>query len=237
MKGQKWFIFLVALLLIGGTAGALAWLRSNQKLGPPGLRATPIPGTIMMKIALPERVLDFSSTNVPEPELVSGYLPADTSYAERMYTAPDGFRIQSAAILMGTDRTSIHRPEYCMPGQGWSIGQKKVVNIPINDHPPYPLEVAEWKVSQTVQQADGQNQIYAGVYVFWYAAHNQETADHDKMLERMTLDLFRTGQLERWAYLSYWSPCEPGQEDATFERMQAFLAAQVPAFELPPENK
>ena len=237
MKNQKWFTFLVALFLIGGTAGALAWLRANQKLGLPGLRATPIPGTIMMKIPLPERVLDFDSTNIPEPELVSSYFPKDTSYSERIYRAPDGFRIQSTAILMGTDRTSIHRPEYCMPGQGWSIDQKTVVNIPIHDQPPYQLEVAKWKVSQIAQGPDGQNRKYAGVYVFWYAAHNEETANHDKMLEWMTLGLLRTGQLQRWAYMSYWSECEPGQEDATFERMKTFLAAQVPEFELPPESK
>jgi hypothetical protein len=49
----------------------------------------------MMKIDLPERVLDFTSTNVPEPEVVLGFLPKDTSYAERIYTAPDGFQVQA----------------------------------------------------------------------------------------------------------------------------------------------
>ena len=43
-----------------------------------------------------------------------------------------------------------------------------------------------------------------------------------------------TGVLQRWAYVSYFSVCEPGQEDATFARMEKLIAASVPAFQLPP---
>ena len=75
MKNQKWIILTVALVLIAGTAGALTWLRANQKLGRPGLKTEAIPGSVQVKINLPERVLDFTSTNVPEPQIVLGYLP------------------------------------------------------------------------------------------------------------------------------------------------------------------
>ena len=54
-----------------------------------------------MKIELPESVLDFTSTNVPEPEVVLGYLPKDTSFADRYYLAPDGFWVNVTIILMG----------------------------------------------------------------------------------------------------------------------------------------
>ena len=82
----------------------------------------------MMKIDLPARVLDFSSTNVPEPELVLGYLPKDTSYAERHYQSPDGFNVTGTVVLMGTDRTSIHNADYCLRGQGLNPDEKKIVN-------------------------------------------------------------------------------------------------------------
>ena len=36
MKNQKWLILCVTLALMAGTAGALMWLRANQKLGKPG---------------------------------------------------------------------------------------------------------------------------------------------------------------------------------------------------------
>jgi hypothetical protein len=233
MKNKKVLMLAVTLVLMAGTAAALTWLRSTQKLGAPGIRATSIPGSVMMKIGLPERVLDFTSTNVPEPAVVSSYLPADTSYAERLYTATDGFRIQSAAILMGADRTSIHRPEFCLPGQGWNINEKEALDIPIQDQPPYHLQAAAWKLSQDVQTDDGQKVKVGGVYVYWYVANNEETPDHNKMLEWLTLDLLRTGALQRWAYVSYFALCKPGQEDAAIDRIKSFVAASTPAFQLP----
>src|SRR5258708_25910232 len=104
MKHQKWFILSVALVLIAGTAGGLTWLRANQKLGRPGIKTELIPGSVMMKINLPERVLDFTSTNVPEPQVVLNFLPPDTSYAERCYFDTNAAPIYATAILMGADR-------------------------------------------------------------------------------------------------------------------------------------
>jgi hypothetical protein len=50
-------------------------------------------------------------------------------------------------------------------------------------------------------------------------------------------DLLRTGVLQRWAYVSYFSFCAPGQEDAAFERMSKLIAASVPEYQLPPGNR
>ncbi|HEX3628452.1 MAG TPA: exosortase-associated EpsI family protein [Verrucomicrobiae bacterium] len=233
MKHPKWTFLVVALVLIAGTAAALAWLRANQKLGEPGVIATQIPGQVQMQIALPEHVLDFTSTNIPEPAVVLGYLPPDTSYAERMYSAPNGLRIQSTAILMGADRTSIHRPEYCLPGQGWRIDKKETATIPIIDKTPYQLQLARWNLSTSIQQPDGSKATAFAVYVYWYVTKDDETPDHDKMLEKMTLHLFRTGDLQRWAYISYFTVCGPEQQDAAFSEIKRFIIAQVPQFQLP----
>lgn len=233
MKNPRWTFLAVALVLMAGTAAALAWLRANQKLGTPGIKATSIPGQVQMNIDLPERVLDFTSTNIPEPDIAIGYFPKDTSYSERLYFDPDGLQIQSIAILMGADRTSIHRPEYCLPGQGWSIDKKETVTIPIDDNPQYQLQVARWDLSKSYDQPDGKKGTAFALYIYWYVAHNEETPDHDKMLEKMTLNLFRTGDLQRWAYISYFAVCGPGQQDAAFGEIKRLITAQVPQFQLP----
>ena len=46
--------------------------------------------------------------------------------------------------------------------------------------------------------------------------------------------LLATGERQRWAYVTCFSICAPGQEDADFERMKQFIAASVPEFQLPP---
>ncbi len=237
VKNQKWIILAVALILIAGTAGALTWLRTHQKLGRPGLKTEAIPGGVMMKINLPERVLDFTSTNVPEPKVVLDFLPPDTSYAERLYTAPDGFRVQNTIILMGTDRTSIHKPDYCLPGQGWGIKDRSLVSIPVTGTQNYQLPVAKWILSNAFQTPDGQKQEVGGIYVFWLVADGEETPDNYQRMWWLARDLVRTGVLQRWAYVSYFAVCAPGQEEATFERMKNLIALAVPEYQFPPAGR
>jgi hypothetical protein len=235
MNKQKGLVLLVTLALMAGTVGALTWLKGRQTLGQPGIIAEPIPGQVMMKIDLPERVLDFNSTNVPEPEVVANYLPQDTSFVERCYTSPDSLPpIYATIILMGQDRTSIHRPEYCLIGQGLTPEEKIVVNIPVAGAEPYLLPVAKWKVGGVFQEPDGRKVKVAGVYVFWFVADKAQTADHSQLQYQLVRNLLFTGKLQRWAYVSYFSICAPGQEEAAFERVKKLIAASVPAYQLPP---
>jgi len=237
MKIQKWLMLAIALGLMAGTAGALTWLRANQKLGQPGLKAMPIPGNVMMKIDLPEQAAGFTSTNVPESDVELGYFPKDTSYAHRWYQAPDGFGVSATVIMMGADRTSIHRPEYCLPGQGWNIESKQVVQIPIADRPAYDLPVMKWVLSKTAETVDGRNRTFSGLYVFWFVADKEQTTDNVHLQLYLMRDLLSTGVLQRWAYMSYFTVCEPGQEDATFERVKQLIAASVPEYQLPPVKR
>jgi hypothetical protein len=235
MKKQKILIFIVVLALIGGSAWALVWLRANQKLGAPGIKATPIPGTVKMNFDLPEYVLDFTSKRVPEDKSVLDTLPKDTSFAQRLYTAPDGFWVNANIVLMGTDRTSIHKPEFCIPGQGWRIDQKERINLSIEGPHPCQLQVAKWTITNFAQDPGGQKKEVRGLYVFWFVARNEETTGHWQRIWWMTRDLLTTGVLQRWAYISYFAVCEPGQEDATFECMKKLIVASVPEFQLTPE--
>jgi hypothetical protein len=233
MNGKQRFILVVTVLLIAGTAGGLGWLKANQKLGRPGIKAQPIPGTAVMNIDLPERVLDYTSTNVPQDSLVLGYLPKDTSYAQRRYTAPDGFFVLANIILMGADRTSIHKPDYCLAGQGCGTPEKAVVQIPIDGQPPFVLPVSKWIAGKSFKGADGHQVDVRTLYVFWFVADQEMTTDNTQRILWGFRDQLRTGVLQRWAYVSYQAYCMPGQEEATFDRMKKLIAASVPEFQLP----
>jgi hypothetical protein len=235
MKNQKWLIFFVALVLMAGMAGLLLRLKANQKLGQPGINAAPISGSVQMKIDLPERVLDFTSTNIPESAVELGYFPKDTSFTCRSYQSAGGNDpIYGTIVMMGADRTSIHKPDYCLPGQGWHIDSKTIANVSIDGAQPYQLPVAEWKISRVLQLPDGQKITSSGIYAFWFVADKEQTPSFYGYLKRLTFNFFRTGVLQRWAYVSYFSTCAPGQEDATFARMEKLIAASVPQFQPPP---
>lgn len=233
-SGKKWVLFFVALALMAGTAGALTWLKANQHLGSPGLKAETIPGSVTVKLDLPARVLDFDSTNLPTSELVLGYLPKDTSYAQRHYFATNGDWAMANVILMGADRTSIHRPDYCLPGQGWQIREKSVVNLSIAGAQPYDLPVGKWILGKTFTGRDGKEQQVSGIYAFWFVTKGQVTPDFPTMLKSMLFNLVCHGELQRWAYVSYFTVCLPGREELAFARMKALISASVPEYQLPP---
>ena len=57
-------------------------------------------------------------------------LPADTEGARRLFTDKDGEQLFCSIVLAGRDAASVHRPELCLPGQGWNIQNEYVLSIP-----------------------------------------------------------------------------------------------------------
>jgi len=138
---------------------------------------------------------------------------------------------------MGADRTSIHRPDYCLPGQGWQIGDKVEVKLPIGGAQPYELPVMRWTIHNTYSAPDGSRQKVSGLYVFWFVTENQTTDDFPTMLKSMLFHQLTHGVLQRWAYVSYFTICPPGREEAAFVRIKQLITATVPEFQLPPAVK
>jgi len=118
---KKVVLFVTTLLCIVCTAIVLNHVRENRRLGPPGVLTSPTQDPNRLKVDLPERVLNYSSEWVETEKLVLDFLPKDTSFGQRRYTAPDGFQTLINVVLMGTDRTSHHRPEFCLTGSGWAL--------------------------------------------------------------------------------------------------------------------
>ena len=239
MNKQKWIVLVAALGLMAATAGLLRQLQATQKLGRPAVKTRPIPGSQRLQVLLPERVLDYASEPLEPDKLTLDTLPPDTSFGERRYTAPDGFSLGLSVVLMGSDRTSLHKTEYCMEGAGWHINRSASAETTVRMDRPcaYDLPVMKYIASRE-ETINGRRQVIQGVYVFWFVADNDEyTAQHWHRMWWMARDLFRSGVLQRWAEVSCLSACLPGQEDATFERIKKFIAASAPEFQLVPRPK
>jgi len=237
MKSKKWIALVMALVLMGTGAASLAWLHDHQKLGAPGVKTSPLAGTKNLQVELPEKVLDYTSEKVEIDDIVLNFLPGDTSYGQRRYTAPDGAWTLVNVVLMGTDRTSIHKPQFCLQGQGWQLDPlPSATKITMERPSPYELPVIKLTGTKEFIQEDGQRVTLRGIYVYWYVADGVLSASTSG-IERMWLmgrELLRTGVLQRWAYVSYFSVCRPGEEEATFERTKKLIAASVPEFQLTP---
>jgi len=233
MNRQKWRLLLGVLVMMAGAVTLLACLRAHQKLGRPGVKTRPLPGSIRLQIELPERVLDYTSTPLPVEKLVLDFLPPDTSFGQRRYSAPDDFWIQITAVLMGTDRTSLHKPQICLAGAGLRIDQalstEEKIRIP--GPRPYDLPVMKLITTRETKAAD-ERDAQRVIYVYWFVADGERTASHSQRMWWMARDMLRTGVLQRWAYIATFAICAPGQEQAAYERMKKFIAAAVPEFQL-----
>ncbi len=240
MNRQKWTLLIVALALIGGTAVFLGRVSASQKLAVPGIKthASDEPGRL--EIDLPVQVLDCRSELIPVDKITKDVLPPDTSFGERRYDAPDGFWMMLNVVLMGTDRTSLHKPQFCLAGQGWRIdaGGDLATSVRLKEPAGYELPVVRLLASREMT-AEGQAQTVRAVYVYWFIADDAVSASVSGF-ERMWMmgsKLLRTGVLQRWAYVSCLSVCQPGQEEATFERMKRLIADAAPQFQLYPKTQ
>jgi hypothetical protein len=239
MNKQAKVAFGVTLTLIVLTAMGLSRVQSLQRLGTPGVRVIKhnvyredgeLVGT--NSIALPERVLNFESKEQPIAKVVSDWLPKDTTYCQRIYQAPDGFWTQANVVLMGTDRTSIHDPKYCLAGQGFQTEKVEQLAIDIDKPRRYSLPVVKMTVRREATLENGSKVTQSAIYVFWFVADQQLTANHKERMWWMARDLMTKGVLQRWAYVSCFTACPPGQEEATYARICEWITAAVPHFQL-----
>lgn len=215
MNKQRAILMSLALVLIGGTAMGLHWLKTNQRLGHPGIKTSEIPGSPRLNVYLPEQVLDYDSVMIPTDTNVFNGLPHDTSFAERRYTRPNDYPLLVNIVLMGSDRTSIHKPQFCLTGSGWNIDDSDSSFDTVRVQSPYPYDLRVMKLLSTREVADNQGKplTIRGIYVYWFVADHDLTADHWTRMQKMAVHLLQTGELQRWAYVSCLGYCLPGQED------------------------
>ncbi len=240
MNRKQAALLCTALAIVGAGGAFLKNLRDGQHLGKPGVRVVAEPiyseehqlaGT--NSIWLPEKVLNFESEAYPVNPAELSWLPHDTTYGKRRYWLPDrkGLPISVSVVLMGTDRGSIHKPQFCLVGQGWRVDGTEVVTIPVGGSQPYDLKAMRMMLSRTVKIHEKPTTV-RGLYVYWFVADGELTPYHGERMWWMARDMVLDRVLQRWAYVAGFKMCLPGQEEEAFTEMRTFFGAAVPQFQL-----
>lgn len=225
---------MIVLALIGGTALLLAAV--PQKLGPPGVKAHPVPGSDRWQIDLPETVLGLPSTNLEMDAKAADMLPKDTSFVQKAYYATNGLTIMASVVMMGTDRTSIHKAEYCLTGQGMHIKSMTEDVVKMSKPQPYDLPVIKIVAGESIPY-EGKMVDVSCVYVYWYVTDGELSNDRSGFgrMWSMARQLVFKGVLQRWAYVRFFMFCNPGHEDEAYEIIKQMITASVPQFQLTPK--
>lgn len=123
-------------------------------------------------------------------------LPADTRVAKRVYRNNKGSVLSVNTVIAGEDRRSIHRPEHCLPAQGYSIEKIRHVKLVLDNG--HKQELALISVRNTASE------MRTG-FAYWFAGPGRETASHlDRHFWTAYDRLFRN-TASRWAYVSIMS--------------------------------
>jgi hypothetical protein len=232
MKKREWILLMVSLALIASAGGALRYFKTNQRLGPSGLKSTALPNSLRLDIEFPTNAPGYEGRALEVNKTVVNMLPADTSIGQMIYKDQAGRETLAVAVTMGTDRTSIHKPQFCLSGQGWKIDGTKSERTLVHFNRPHPLDLPVIKlVASREIESQGQRAKYSCVFVYWLVSGDEVVADHNQLMWRMTAHLLKTGELQRWSYLYYMAICPPGQEDTAFAQVCQAMNATVPEFQ------
>ena len=134
-------------------------------------------------------IAGFESEAVEPSEAELNVLPSDTRIDKRRYTSPDGHWYQVAVVIGGTSKSSIHRPELCLPSQGFLMTA------------PYDIEVGGllWRAITL----DGGN--LRPSIGFAYTFFNQDgyhTASHTARIFRDIWDRSILNRIDRWVMVT-----------------------------------
>ena len=157
-------------------------------------------------------------------------LPPDTGYSRKDYVAvaDPARRVFLSIVLSGRDRSSIHRPELCVVGQGWTIKA-------VNEHDFFPPGHASGSVPATVLHVQREVQTPQGPVVvpqliaYWFVGGDTVEATYWRRLARDAWNRVMHARADRWAYVLMQTDARDG-DAAALGRMQAVLNQTLPVF-------
>jgi hypothetical protein len=212
---------LVIVLLAAVTVIACLWGT------PPATKSEP--GVVM---ELPGSLIGLWGSDQPVSESEKVILPADTEFAKKIYSDGMGNDIHCQIVLAGAEKRSIHRPEVCLPAQGWTIKSGEVVPVKLADG--RTLEVMKLTVVRPVTLNNGTQRDLTSVFCYWFIGKHATTPHHFVRVLKTNLDMLLHNTNHRWAYVIVNAPVlegfVPGGKDLqqTTARVEAAIAELGP---------
>ena len=169
-----WLVVSAATLLTVSVMSLQALMSEPVLCEAPAARLAELPG--------------FSSEVVPPGEGELHMLPSDTIIDKRLYTAPDGNRYLVSLIIGGRSKGSIHRPEMCLPSQGFQMTDPRYLQV----------GVVEWRLMTLARKT-------SAPLGFAYTFFNQDgfrTSSHIRRIMRDVCDRSLRRRIDRWAMVT-----------------------------------
>lgn len=161
-------------------------------------------------------------------------LPADTGFSRKSYAFVADRRndVFLSLVLSGRDRSSIHRPELCLVGQGWTIaeGTPHTFRYPATvDTPAGAFPARLLRVRREASTARGKI-VVPQLVAYWFVGGDAIVASHWRRLAQDAWNRVVHGRADRWAYVLMQTDATDGEE-AALARLQTVLDHTLPLFQ------
>ena len=219
----------VLLLALAAGLSAVFFLPVSARTEPVGI-----------KLTLPEYVDKWYGVDQPVTDRERQILAGDTEFARKLYTDGAGNSIYASIVLSGHDLdNSIHRPERCLPAQGWIIADSKNLALAVPGWGK--LQVTRLHNVRQVPTRNGKTIPIYNLNYYWFVGYHHLTASH---LQRTFLDIqdrILKGYNQRWAYITVASDITQGlmpfgrSEKQTDALLQDFIQRLFPQINEEPQ--
>jgi EpsI family protein len=232
-----WGVAAVTVVAAAGVGWATVRLDAVQVSPRTGVR---LAANGVDPVALPAMIgLDWAGQAAAVTAVEREVLPPDTGYSRRMYVSlhDRSQQVFLSIVLSGRDRTSIHRPELCLVGQGWTIRGSSRRSFRV---PPAAgggeLPVTVLRIDREMAGPAGGAVTVPALLAYWFVGADRTVATHWERQLHTSLDRLRHFQAHRWAYVVVQTHALDG-EAAALARMQEVLDGTLPAFSAPQADR
>ncbi|TFH14268.1 MAG: exosortase-associated EpsI family protein [Lentisphaerales bacterium] len=124
-------------------------------------------------------------------------LPPDTTIVKKLYTDQAENQFLVTIVVGGAHQKSIHRPQQCLPAQGYTIQGSRVLDVPLEGRPPLKVMLLDLHRSGAGHTS----------YAYWFVGIGRETYSHLYRLWWMAVDRTFFNVMQRWAYVAVATDC------------------------------
>jgi exosortase len=175
---------------------------------------------------------DWIGRRTAVTEVERQILPPDTGFSRRTYVSLSDPSKQAflSIVLSGRDRTSIHRPELCLIGQGWTILGSFAHQFTFPDRRAT-IPATVLRVQSDVMTENGRVKV-PDLVAYYFVGGDLIVASHWERMVRDAWNRVIHGRSDRWAYVLILTEESDG-EAAALARIQTILDGTLPVFQNP----
>ncbi|HJT82127.1 MAG TPA: EpsI family protein [Chthoniobacterales bacterium] len=219
-------LFAIELSLLLGL-GAIFVLPSSPKNSPAGI-------SLQLPIWVGTWLGEDAEVTARELEV----LAKDTEFGRKVYRSPKGDQIFVSIVMSGDDMTSsIHRPERCLPAQGWNLQSSQERDITLNSGKS--LTVTKLRTYRPIQVSGQERRVLYSLNYYWFVGYTDTTASHTMRTAIDLRDRLLKGYNQKWAYVTVTSPVSESwggpnrSESQTAAMLEEFIKNLLPVLHRP----